>query len=220
MLIHSPLLHAYDGSWYKTFAQNKLFPCIHPKSKVKKVEFPSKPSLSKGLETARGVIYYKGWSKKHKMEFEIHTTNIGGKPHANVNILHDTNALKRMTCKMVLGWVELPGEGPAAGGSSTAPSYDASWYKAYAQGPAFRCMHPKSKKPNAKVTVAPTSKKGIAKARVIVYYKGWIKKHKMEFEIYTTMIGGKAHARVNVLQDTNVVKNVACGLTSQWMPVQ
>jgi hypothetical protein len=95
---------ALTGDWYVKFAKDKAFKCIHPKSKVVKVELLKPPKVDKDVETARVKIYYKGWIRKHSMEMEISTTQIGGKLNAKVKVLVDTSSIKDIRCKLVKGW--------------------------------------------------------------------------------------------------------------------
>ncbi len=95
---------AYSGDWYVNFARNKVFKCIHPKSKIVKVELVKPPKVNKDVETATVKIYYKGWIKKHRMEMEIMTTQIQGKLNAKVRVLMDTSSIRDIRCKLVKGW--------------------------------------------------------------------------------------------------------------------
>jgi len=95
---------AMTADWYANFAKNKAFKCIHPKSKVTKVEVVKPPKLDKDVESATVKIYYKGWIKKHSMEMVISTTKIGGKLNAKVLVLVDTASIKNIRCKLVKGW--------------------------------------------------------------------------------------------------------------------
>jgi hypothetical protein len=95
---------AFTGDWYVQFAKNKVFKCIHPKSKIVKVELLKPPKVDKDVEMATVKVYYKGWIKKHQMEMEISTTQIQGKLNAKVNILVDTSSLKNIRCNLVKGW--------------------------------------------------------------------------------------------------------------------
>lgn len=95
---------ALTGDWYASFAKAKAFKCIHPKSKVVKVEVLKPPKLDKDVESATVKIYYKGWIKKHSMEMVIMTTKIAGKLNAKVQVLVDTSSLKNIRCKLVKGW--------------------------------------------------------------------------------------------------------------------
>ncbi|MBU0513542.1 MAG: hypothetical protein KJ621_02105 [Proteobacteria bacterium] len=95
---------ALTGDWYAKFAKDKAFKCIHPKSKVIKVEVLKPPKLDKDVESATIKIYYKGWIKKHSMEMVIMTTKIGGKLNAKVQVLVDTASIKNIRCKLVKGW--------------------------------------------------------------------------------------------------------------------
>jgi hypothetical protein len=95
---------AFDANWYQNFVQNKAFKCIHPKSKIQKIEVVVPPKVDKNVETCRVKVFYKGWVKKHQMILEVSTTTIGGKPNAKVNILSDTGSLKRLKCALTQGW--------------------------------------------------------------------------------------------------------------------
>lgn len=95
---------AFDAGWYQSFVKDKAFKCIHPKSKIKKIEVLVPPKADKNVETCRIKVYYKGWVKSHKMVLEVSTTKIGGKDNAKVSILEDSSSLKRVKCNLLQGW--------------------------------------------------------------------------------------------------------------------
>ena len=97
---------AYDAKWYESYS-GKAFKCIHPKSKIQKVESLVAPKVEKNVETARVKIYYKGFIKKHSMTLDISTTKIGGKENVKVVILEDSSSIKNIKCNLVKGWQPL-----------------------------------------------------------------------------------------------------------------
>ncbi|MEW5721842.1 MAG: hypothetical protein AB1896_01955 [Thermodesulfobacteriota bacterium] len=87
------------------FAQNELFPCIHPMSGFGSVEFVKYPTPAGGETTARVKIYYQGLLKNDSMTVEIMTRS----DLVKAQVLDDTSVIPNVLgCKYLIGWQPIP----------------------------------------------------------------------------------------------------------------